>query len=248
MAPTTPGPSPATIDSLVSGLAAQPPISLTYEELVGAALLAQFSDKDAAIMAAISTMETSRNALAVSGRGADGNRAWGAFAVSLPDNKVQDAGWMVPTTNAGQAKVQLDNAGLQSWPSYASGAYLAAMPQAQMALAQVVQRRQAATPPYSTLFDSIALPPDLRTQLAGVALQWQSGIALVPTVGTGANAIGQLGAAGADATVQGVFKPFGSVLDFLNALGNPGTWVRIAYALVGGALIVVALRQVAADR
>jgi hypothetical protein len=257
MAPTTTaGPSKATIDSLVSGLAAQPPVSLTYQEVIAAAMFEGISDQEATILAAISSVETSRNAIAVSGRNLSGSRSWGAFAVTLPDSEVNDGGWMVPTTNAGQAKTQLGTGGgLNSWKSYASGAYLAAMPQAQMAAAQVTAQirggangwpaTQAAA---DAQLQSIALPNDLRSQIGGLALEWQAGSILVPTAGGGVDAIGQLGAAAATATNQTVFAPFKSVLDFLNALGNPATWARIAYALIGGALIVVALRQVAAGQ
>lgn len=242
---TTAGPSPATIDALVSGLAGQPPISLTYQEVVAAALFAGIPDSQAVILAAVSSVETSRNCLAVSGKSLSGGRAWGAFAVNLEDNQVNDAGWMVPTTNASQALYQLKTSGLHSWPSYASGAYLAAMGQAHMAYSQVMQQIQTApVASMNGILQSIALPADLSKQLATVALQWQAGSVLVPATGAGVNAIGQLGTATATATNDAVFKPFGSVLDFLNALGNPAVWARIAYALIGGALIVVALRQV----
>lgn len=250
----TGSPSTDTIDSLVSGLAGQPPISLTYVETVAAAMVAGVSDTQAVILAAISSVETSRNCLAVSGKNRAGWRNYGAFAVTLGNNQVADAGWMVPTTNAGQAKAQLESQGLQSWPSYASGAYLAAMPQAQMASAQITSQLRGgnpngwATDQAPAQLQAMALPDDLRGQLAGVALSWQAGVTLVPTTGTGVDAIGNLGAATATATNQTVFKPFSTVLDFLNALGNPATWARVAYALVGGALIVVALRQVAAGR
>lgn len=257
MTDTTAAPSTATIDSLVSGLAGQPPISLTYEEVVAAAMFAGIADQEAVILAAISSVETSRNCLAVSGKNLNGSRAWGAFAVTLTDSQVNDAGWMVPTTNASQAKTQLAmGGGLKSWPSYASGAYLAGMPQAQMASAQIASQLRGGDPngwaaggaASDAQLQTIALPPDLRSQLGEVALSWQAGSVLVPAAGGGVDAIGQLGAATATATNNTVFKPFGSVLDFLNALGNPATWARIAYALVGGALIVVALRQVAAGR
>lgn len=242
---TTGGPSTATIDSLVSGLAAQPPVSLTYQEVVAAALLAGFSDSQAPVIAAISSVETSRNSIAVSGKHPGGLRSWGAFAVTLETNQVNDGGWMVPTVNASQALYQMHTSGLHSWPSYASGAYLAAMPQAQMAWSQVFQQVKAGPANDEPTLQAIALPADLRPTLAGLALQWQAGSVLVPATGAGADAIGQIGAAAATATNQTVFAPFKSVLDFLNALGNPATWARIAYALVGGALIVVALRQVA---
>jgi len=254
MAPTTPapGPSPATVDAMVSALAGQAPISLTYQEVVAAAMLAGIPDNQATILAAISSVETSRNCLAVSGKNLNGSRAWGAFAVTLADNQINDAGWMVPTTNASQAKTQLGISGLHSWPSYASGAYLAAMPQAQMATAAIANQLRGGNPNgwpaanSDAQLQAMALPDALRQELGAVALQWQAGSVLVPAAGAGVNAIGTIGAAAAGATNDVVFKPFGSVLDFLNALANPQLWVRIAYALVGGALIVVALRQVVA--
>lgn len=257
MAPTTPapGPSAATVDAMVSALAAQPPISLTYQEVAAAAMLAGIPDQQAAILTAISSVETSRNAVAVSGKNLNGSRAWGAFAVTLADNQINDAGWMVPTTNAGQAKTQLGTGGgLHSWPSYASGAYLAAMPQAQMAVAAIGSQLRGGNPNgwpaanSDAQLQALALPDALRQELGTVALQWQTGMVLSPTVGAGVDAIGAVGGAAAAATNDVVFKPFSSVLDFLNALGNPAVWARIAYALVGGALIVVALRQVAAGK
>lgn len=248
MAPSTPvaGPSPATIDGMVSGLAAQPPVSLTYQEVVAAALHAGFSDSDAVTMAAISTMETSRNCIAVSGKNLTGGRAWGAFAVNLGDNQVNDAGWMVPVTNAAQARTQAGTYGMRSWPSYASGLYVAAVPGAQFALAGI-NAHLASQPAGSrdATLQQLAQPNDVAGQIAGIAIQWQAASVIAPTVATGVDATGQLGAAAADATNQAVFKPFGSVLDFLNALGSAQTWIRVAYAVIGGALIIVAMREIA---
>ena len=249
MAPTTPapGPSPATIDAMVAGLAGQAPISLTYEQVVAAAMYAGIPDSDAVTLAAIASVETSRNCLAVSGKNLNGSRRWGAFAVTLPNNQVNDGGWMVPTVNAAQAKTQLaTGGGFNSWPSYASGAYMAGMGQAKMAWAAIYNQVKNGPANDDAQLQAIAMPTALQQELAGVALQWQAGSVLVPATGAGANAIGSIGATAAGATNDVVFKPFGSVLDFLNALANPQLWARIAYALVGGALIVVALRQVVA--
>ncbi len=247
MAPATK--SDATVDGMVASLATQPPVDLTYEQAVAAAMLAGFTDTEAATMAAISTVETSRNCLAVSGKTAGGIRSWGAFAVRMTDGQSTDGGWMSPVNNAAQALTQARFQGMASWPSYASGLHVAALPNARLAQTAVTMKVLGQPPAARPqVLRQIAQPDEVVAQIAGLALQWQLGSVVGPAVGTGADTVGQLGASTGTATAETVgalTKPFTSVLDFLNALGRPGTWVRIALAAVGGALIVVALRQVA---
>lgn len=247
MAPTTAPDPTATVDAMVASVSQEAPVDLTYEEAMAACLFAGFPDQDAVTMVAISTVETSRNCLAISGKLAGGDaRKWGAFAVTLTPQQAVNPGWMAPTWNAQQALTQYRLSGFHSWGSYNTALFAAGLPAAQLALAAINMKLRAQ--PAGTkdaVLTKLAQPDDVVANLAGIALQWEEGAVLGPAVSTGTQTIGQLGAATAGATVDTVFKPFGSVLDFLNALGNPQTWVRVALALVGGALIVVALRQVA---
>jgi hypothetical protein len=232
---------------MVVSVSAEAPVDLTYEAAVAAALFAGFSDQDAVTMAAISTLETSRNCLAISGKLAGGNsRKWGAFAVTMTPQQAVSPGWMAPTWNAGQALTQMRLQGFRAWGSYSSGLYAAAIPSAQLALAAINMKLKAQPAGgKDAVLQRLAQPDEVVAGISGIALQWEEGAVLGPAVNTGVQTVGQLGAATAGATVDTVFKPFGSVLDFLNALGNPAVWARVAMALVGGALIVVALRQVA---
>ena len=234
---------------MVASLAAEAPVDLTYEQAIAACLFAGFSDPDAVTMTAISTAETSRNCLAVSGkiRGSD-SRNWGPFAVTLAPAQTVDGGWMVPDNNAAQALTQMRTGGWRSWGSYSSGMYAAGVPGAQVALASINLRLRAQPAgARDAVLRGLAQPDAVVSQIAGLALQWQEGSVLGPAVSTGATTIGQLGAATAGATTDVVFKPFGSILDFLNALGNPMVWARIALTVIGGALVIVAMRQVATE-
>lgn len=237
----------ATVDTLVTAMASQPPISFTYEQCIAGAILGGFSPADAVTITAIGSVETSRNAIAISGKvDAAGDRRYGAFAAQLDPHMAIKGQWVSPQGSAQYAAQEHLSGGWHGWPSYASGAYLAAMSQATMAGAAVQAKiaGQGADAQAATL-NQIAMPKDLGGQVVQAWGLWVTGASVGPAVNTGENAIGSVGAAGADATVQGVFKPFGSVLDFLNALGNPHTWVRLVYVLLGGALVIVALRQVA---
>lgn len=250
MAPTTAKKpvSVDTINALVSTLATMPPASLSNETVIAGALYGGFSDNDAIIMTAIASVTTGRNALAVSGQVNDlGDRRYGVFAAQLSPADAIDGQWMSPGVSGQQALAEYKITGFPVWGAYLSGAYVAGILQAQMALISVRKKYpgkigDAELQALVTADKSAAqaIVQGYGAWIGGAV----GGTVLAPAVGAGTDAIGQLGAATAGATNDAVFKPFGSVLDFLNALGNPQTWVRVATALVGGALIVVALRQV----
>lgn len=246
MPPTGPDPA-ATIDTLVAAVGAMAPVSLTYEQTIAAALWGGFSTDDAVTMAAIASATTSRNAIAVSGKiGTGTDRRYGVFAVELSPADAIDGVWISPEVNGQRAFAEKGRAGWASWGAYSSGAYLAAIPQATMAGASLQIKLQ--NQPWANrqkALEAIATPDAVTQQTSAAYATWLGGAVFGPPLSAGGTAVGQLGGATAGATVDTVFRPFGSVLDFLNALGNPATWIRVATALVGGALIIVALRQVA---
>jgi hypothetical protein len=247
MAPPSSAVDPAvTVDTLVAVVGAMAPVSLTYEQTIAAALWGGFSTDDAVTMAAIASVTTSRNAIAISGKAAGGSRRYGLFAVEQSPTEAIDGVWISPEVNGQRALAQKGKSGWGSWGAYSSGAYLAAIPQATIAGASL-QMKLAAQPwaNRQIALEHVATPESVTSQTSAAYGTWLGGAVFGPPLSAGGTAIGQLGGATAGATVDSVFKPFGSVLDFLNALGNPQTWVRVATALIGGALIVVALRQVA---
>jgi hypothetical protein len=246
VAPPSSGPNPAaTVDTLVAAVSAMAPVALTYEQTIAAALWGGFSTGDAVTMAAIASVTTSRNAIAISGKDDAGRRRYGLFAVQLSPTEAIDGVWISPEVNGQKAFAAFKAGGFATWGAYSSAAYALALSQASVAGASL-QMKLAAQPMANrqVALERVATPDSVTSQTSAAYATWLGGAVFGPPLSAGGDAIGQLGGATAGATVQ-TLKAFQSPLDFLNALGNPQTWIRVATALVGGALIIVALRQVA---
>jgi hypothetical protein len=241
----------ALVDQLAAAVSAMPPAAETYEQVVACALFAGFSEADAPTAAAIASAESSRNAIAVSGKSADGRRRYGLWQLPMTPEEAVSGLWIAPTNNATWALALRNSAaGGNSWFAYSSGVYAVNLAQAEAA-ARAVHLRLA---PYgspaartSALQSIIDSDPATTAAVSAAFGDWVSGAALTPAVNAGGQAIGGVAGATGQALVD-TLHPFASVLDFLNALGRASTWVRIAEAVIGGALVVVALRQVAVSK
>lgn len=260
MAPSTTQPSTAPAVTVS-------PLVFTYQQVLAAMMLVGWPDADLVKGAAIASAESSRNATAVSAEAGDKSRGYGLWQIEYPTHAdlfatwggIQNGNWIEPSTNAAMALSIRKSQGWGAWTTNNTGAYLAFMPQAQMALGRLqalIASATASNPglrdqvikdalyPSSTVHDPTATVSEAEMALAVVG--YRTAVLSGDLASTGSSAIAGVSSA-AGPPLGGAFQaaaPFASVLDFLNALGRASTWERITLGVVGGGMVLVAVAMI----
>jgi len=259
--------APSTVQPSTAPAVTVTPLVFTYQQVLAAMMLAGWADADLVKGAAIASAESSRNATAVSPEAGDKSRGYGLWQIEYPTHAdlfaaydgIQNGNWIEPTTNAAMALSIRKSQGWGAWTTNNTGAYMAFMPQAQLALGRLqalIASAVSSNPglreqvikdalyPSSTIHDPTATASE--AEMAMAVLGWRTAVLAGDTATTGTSAIaGVAGAAGPPlGSAFQAAAPFSSVLDFLNALGRASTWERIALGVVGGGMVLVAVAMI----
>jgi hypothetical protein len=231
------------------------PYPIPITEVAAFAISGGWSTEEAPTAVAVSMAQTGGTIDAVV-PGDGGSTEYGLWGIPYPQHaelfengSPKSGAWMFGQYNAQMALSLKGAGGWEAWSTYRSGAYLAYLPSAKMAVSQVENRisQSVSNSGHGLNVQQEALTlvsNDTMMEYAALVLAWREGQSVAGAVGAANGAISDT-AGNVVTGLHDTVAPFTSVLDFLNALGRTSTWVRIAEAVIGGALVILALREVA---
>lgn len=213
------------------------PIAVPGKNAAAEAMVAGWSGQDVVTAVAIMIAESGLNAAAISPPASDSSRGYGLMQIEwpthanlFPNGQVNNLGWVVPSTNCKMGMTVYQEQGWHAWTTYFTGAYLAHLPEATMAVASLTQAAQAAKQDVSAYAAAVSKADTV--SVSPILLEGGLGSAIQSTATTGfGEGLGSIGNA-----FTGMYQGYSGP-----EAGNP--LLRLFEIFLGGVLLVVGLSK-----
>jgi len=262
--------APTTSIAAITWPAPAPEYQAGRTEVVAYMLNAGWSHADLAIGLAIAEAESSLNIAAVSPPAFDNSRGYGLWQIEYPTHKdlfdqlpepgLANGDWISIHENALMALKIRQSQGWHAWTTYTTGAYVPFL----IAANAAVQAVDLITADLAKSGGLNQKHPDVSSNVSmnvvtqktageeiSLIFRWRETVTFTGVTQTATGAIADTSSAAGPAlgdafgAANAIVKPFSSVLDFLNKLGDAQFWIRVVEVVIGGALVIVALNTFA---